>query len=318
MALGKFIDSLSIKAGILAVLALGGCIATTFPYMRTETAQRIAAPAWMIKRDIDAGAYVLRAYERIHERGGVANLYIEGDGSAFTSPRAWVNNPTPRNPVALHLASKDAADNLIYIARPCQYTVINAKDRVCAQGAWKNKRFSPDVLTAFEAALDDIARRYDIRGFHLIGYSGGGAIAALLAAQRKDILSFRTVAGILDHETQTALLDVPPLDGSLNPVSEAGKLAKMPQYHFAGGQDRYVPPAILHSYLQAMPPSRCVRTMLVQEAGHDNGWVDKWPELLKLPVTCDNNDAFADFGETTPPAPPRHPAFIMREKPAKP
>lgn len=319
MKLNRFIDSLPIKTGLLAALALGGCIATTLPYMRTETAQRIASPAWMIKRDIAAAPYLLRSYERIHDRGGVANLYIAGDGAINTSVEEWKSNPTPKNPVALHLASKDRADNVIFIARPCQYTAMLSKGDSCDESTWKDKRFSAEVIASFDKALDDIATRYNIHSFNLIGYSGGAAIATLLATQRNDILSIRTVAGILDHETHSAVSGVPILNGSLNPVKEASALTRIPQYHFIGGQDNYVPPAVLHSYLQAMPPTSCVQTMLIQEADYDTGWVDKWPELLKLPVTCysgnGNESPPTDFGETTP---SKTPALTIRAKPLKP
>lgn len=317
METGRLFDSLSIKAGILAILALGGCIATTIPYMRTETAQRIAAPAWMIKRDVTATPFVLRAYERVHNRGGVANLYIEGDGDIYTSPAEWSIDPTPTNPVALHMASKDRADNVIYLARPCQYTAT-LSGQECDGDIWGNERFSENVINSYGKALDEIAQRYDIRGFHLIGYSGGGAIAALIASRRSDILSLRTVSGVLDHKTQTDLLHKEPLDASLNPTEIAASLIRLPQYHFIGGQDPYVPPAVLHSYLQSSPPSHCLQTMLVQEAGYDTGWVDKWPELLELPVTCYNKPHTPDFGEITPPAPPKEAVFTVREKPAKP
>ncbi len=317
MELGRFIDTLSIKAGILAILALGGCIATTIPYMRTETAQRIAAPAWMIKRDVSASPFILRAYERIHDRGGIANLYIEGDGPAYASPTEWNIDPTPTNPVALHLASKDRADNVIYLARPCQYTgTISGGD--CPESAWREGRFSKEVIKSYRTALDEIARRYDIRGFHLVGYSGGGAIATLIASERSDILSLRTISGILDHKTQTDLLNNDPLSTSLNPTDVAASLIRLPQYHFIGGQDPYVPPAVLHSYLQSSPPSNCVQTMLVQEAGYDDGWVDKWPELMELPVTCYNKPPTSEFGDITPPSPPKEAIFTVREKPAKP
>ncbi len=305
-------------AGLVSVVALGGCIATTFPYMRAETAQRIAAPAWMIKRDIVAAPYQLRAYERIHERGGVANIYIEGEGSEFTSPLEWKDNPTPKNPVALHLASKDRAENVIYLARPCQYNETISKT-ACDQRSWKEDRFSPEVIESFNIALDDIINRYDIKAVNLIGYSGGAAIATLLAAKRKDVLSIRTVSGILDHKMQRSILEMEELENSLNPVDVAPQLKRTPQYHFIGGQDRFVPPAVLHSYLQAMPQSNCVQTMLVQEARYEEGWVNKWSELLALPVTCYGKVNIShDFGEITPPAPPKEPVFIVREKPAKP
>ncbi len=324
MRLNAFIDSLSIKSGMvatLAILALGGCIGTTYPYMRTETAQRIAAPAWMIKRDINANPFLLRAYERIHDRGGVAHIYIEGEENDT------LTDATPFNPLALHLASKDKAENVIYIARPCQYTGMISPAEKCDKSYWNESRFSEKVLDSYNKALDDIALRYNITSFDLIGYSGGGAIASLLAAQREDITSLRTIAGILDHEAYTHAAQEELLSDSLNPVSQAVTLAKMPQYHFIGGRDNVVPPAVLHSYLQSMPPSKCVQTMLIQEAAHDEGWVDKWPELLELPVTCYASEQTSGTGSVgspvsadtlMPPTMPQDIHHISREKPIKP
>lgn len=310
--------TLSLKAGVITSLLLGGCIATTFPYMRAETAQRLAAPAWMIKRDIPAGQFNLLAYERIHERGAIAHVYIEGDGSAFTSPKEWTTNPTPENPVALHLATKDKADNVIYLARPCQYITTTQSGASCDDKYWKEERFSSEVIESYESALDEIARRYDISGFHLIGYSGGGAIASILAAERQDILSLRTVAGILDHEAQVAATaSKQSMSRSLNAVDYGVDLTRMPQYHFVGGQDAIVPPAVLHSYLQAMPPSHCVQSMVVQEAGYETGWVDKWPELLKLPVHCYSKNG-PDVYEGATPKTDAKPFYTLPEKPAKP
>lgn len=320
MDITRFLTSFSPKAGILAALCLGGCIATTLPYMRAETAQRIASPAWMIKRDIPASPFALRAYERIHDKGGIAHLYIEGDGAAFTSPGEWEGNPTPKNPVALHLASKDNADNVIYLARPCQYSGMMSKGKECPEKFWKEERFSPAVINAYDKALDEIALRYDITGFHVIGYSGGASIATLLAAKRADILSLRTVAGIMDHERLAEHHNQAPYEGSLNPVTTAATLTKLPQYHFVGGQDKVVPPAILHSYMQSMPPTNCVQTMLVQEAGYDDGWVNKWPELLDLPVRCYGQYAEPALEPTMVPAPLPYESniFVTKEKPAKP
>tara|TARA_R110001592_G_scaffold20926_17_gene84723 strand:+ start:1417 stop:2352 length:936 start_codon:yes stop_codon:yes gene_type:complete len=311
MKISRFFDSLSIKAGVLAMLALGGCIATTYPYMRTETAQRIAAPAWMIKRDISADPFILRAYERIHDRGGYANIYIEGESTAAGSA-------TPFNPVALHLASKDDAENVIYIARPCQYTGMLTVTADCSTDYNAASSFSDGVIDSYNIALDDIANRYNIHTFNLIGYSGGAAIASLLASQRKDVVSLRTVAGILDHDAYTTLSGIPPFSESRNPVNEASTLTKMPQYHFIGGRDGVVPPTVLHSFLQSMPPTNCVQTMLIQEAEHDVGWVDKWPELLELSVNCNNSDTAFAPETLMPPTMPQDLPRTVREKPVKP
>lgn len=305
--------------GLLSIVVLaGGCIATTSPYMRAETAQRIAAPAWMIKRDITASPFTLRAYERIHNRGGIANLYIEGDGSEYTSPQEWEGNPTPKNPIALHLASKDNSKNVIYIARPCQYTAMTNSTEECDEKHWKDSRYAPEVIGAYTNALDDIIQRYNITAFNLIGYSGGAAIATLLAAERNDILSIRTVAGILDHDAQRSNLNLSLLSDSLHPTDESINLTKIPQYHFIGGQDSIAPPSVTHGYLQSMPPSNCVSTMLVQEAGYEDGWVNKWPELLTLPVRC-NGVPTAQLPEYEPILEEAQmPLAKTRGKPAKP
>jgi dienelactone hydrolase len=268
-------------------LALGLAACETSPLtMRQEVATRLASPAWMIKRQIPAGLFALTAYERMHTRFAPADVYIEGDGTAWLSKKRMSRNPTPKNPVALHLATRDKADNVAYLARPCQYSGMLDPEANCGEEYWTGKRYSPEVLAAYNAALDEMKMRYDISSFNLVGFSGGGTIAALLAAQRDDILSIRTVAGNLDHKAHSAYHEVSSLEGSLNPPEFAAKLATMPQYHFIGGQDEVVPPAVLHSYLQSLGPTSCVNYKFIQEAEHEEGWVDKWPELLALQPAC--------------------------------
>ncbi|MBI1301717.1 MAG: hypothetical protein GC137_08690 [Alphaproteobacteria bacterium] len=327
MNIKKFIDPLSITFGFLALVSLGGCFATTFSqYTNTETAQRLAAPAWMIKRDISASPFVLRAYERIHEKGSFANLYIEGDGIKNGFIPSVTPNPTPTNPVGLHLATKDKAENLVYLARPCQYTGMIDVEKPCDPVYFNDKKFSPDVIDAYNTALNNIKRQYDIRGFHLIGYSGGAAIAALLAAQRDDVQSLRTVAGVLDTDAYHTIHGKAPLTDSFNPAQQASDLTKMPQYHFVGGQDAVVPPSVLHSYLQGMPPSTCVQTLLVQEASHDAGWVEKWPDLLTLKPECGIHGEQTPLPESLPYVETSKPYFkqpksktpVSADKPEKP
>jgi hypothetical protein len=275
------------KLSLLAVLILAAC---TTAYTQEEIANRLASPAWMIQRQIPAGAFSLTAYERIHdERGDFADVYIEGDGKAWTSRTEISRNPTPSNPVALHMATRDDAENVIYLARPCQYGGFFNNGRPCDRSYWTywtDKRFAPEVISAYNAALNEIKARYGIKGFNLIGFSGGGAIAAILSAQRDDVLTLRTVAGNLDHKVHSAYHKVAPLTGSLNPPDFAPRLRAVPQIHFVGGQDEIVPPAVVQSYLQALGPNNCAQSQLIQESTHDKGWVDKWPELLKIRPSC--------------------------------
>lgn len=296
------------------LLIAAGCAGTGVP-MRHEVAQRLAAPSWMVEREIAAGPFSLTAYERMHTRHAPADVYIEGDGIAWMSKNRPSLNPTPQNPVALHLATRDKADNVAWLARPCQYTGLLEKDKPCDSAYWTDKRYALEVVAAYNEALDDIKARYDIENFNLIGFSGGGTIAALLAAQRPDVVSLRTVAGNLDHRAHSAFHNVSVLENSLNPPMFADKLANVPQVHFIGGQDEVVPPAVLHSYLQALGPSSCVEYQFIQEAAHEEGWVDKWPELLKTMPTCRGPmreiDLYSDLDVPEP-------IFEFREVPEKP
>lgn len=268
----------------LAALLLTACTGAS-NITSEQVSMRVASPAFMVKRQVPAGPFALTAFERMHERFADANVYIEDDGFEEDLPRES-GNPTPSNPVALHLATKDSAENLVYLARPCQFTGMLDKETECNAQYWMNNRFSDTVIEAYNDALDEIKARYDIKQFNLIGHGGGGAIATILAAQRGDVISLRTVAANLDHITYSHHNEIGLLDGSLNPADYAAKLREMPQVHYVGGQDKIVPPAVLESYLGKLEPSECEYYELVQEAEHSTGWVDKWPELLKRKPAC--------------------------------
>ena len=311
MTKNKLSSTKALKFCAFALLATGfvtttGC--TSRPLAKTEIAKRIASPAWMLKREIPASPFLLTAYERIHEYKSDANLYIGGNGD------------TPLNPVALHLASKDNAKNVIYIARPCQYSGMLDESADCNYTG--DNQYNAEVIEAYNIALDEISARYQVRSFNLIGYDGGAVIAANLGATRNDIASIRTVAGIMDTDAMDGLNPEKPATYTpQNPSLIASEITEIPQYHFIGGQDKVVPPSVLHSYLQSVPPTRCIQYEMIQENEHSEGWVQKWPELLERPVTCYHGKANTfNVLDMMPredrPAIPAHP--VMGEKPVKP
>ncbi|MAE52161.1 MAG: hypothetical protein CMH27_10160 [Micavibrio sp.] len=305
----KSIQKTLLGLGAVSIFALSGCF--TGPYLKKEAATRIAAPAWMIERQIDTGVYDLTVFERMHQRNADANIYIEGDGTVWTQERKRSLNPTPMNPVALHMAAHDKADNVAYLARPCQYSDMTDPETPCPQSTWEGGRFSNKVITSMNTALDEIKARYDIENLNLIGYDGGGAIAAILAATRDDVVSLRTVAANLDHEVYTNHHEIAPFAESLNPVDYAAQLKYIPQHHFIGGQDDIMPPTILHSYLQALGTSNCVNYTFIQEAEHEAGWVEKWPALFQSLPSCEGPARVMDFTFDAP-------DFMERPKPSKP
>jgi hypothetical protein len=266
---------------VMLAVALAACASLPAPDDRATRAQEIAAQAGMTGHAMPAGPFTLQVYEH-PGAGGPATVYIEGDGLAWMSRGKPSPDPTPTDPVALRLAAAQAATqpaaHIVYIARPCQYVRTPA----CGRTYWTDRRFAPVVIAAYGNVLNTIAAP----GYNLVGFSGGGAVAALLAARRGDVLSLRTVAGNLDHATHSVLHGVSPLAGSLNPVDDAAALRAVPQRHFTGANDSNVPDAIYQSYARALGPTPCLHHAVVPGATHEAGWVAAWPALLAQPVAC--------------------------------
>jgi len=307
------------KSLILTALLAGGAIPVACAPIQEEkretTADRIARPAFMVDRKLNANGIDLQLWERIHQRYSSADVYIEGDGDSHATTKFAGGDPSPVNPVALDLASRDLAKNVVYIARPCQYRE-SPDQKACPQALWSTRRYSPEVIAAYNAALDEIKKRNDITDFNLIGYDGGANIAAALASERTDVTTLRTVAGVLNPSlVYDAKKD--PLDGdSFSAMSVAGRLATLPQHHFIGAGDTTVAPAVYHSYRQAIGDSNCVHYSFVQDADHERGWVEKWPDLLKQSVNCPGDVAATpDNGQIFIPTTPLPPVPTALEKP---
>lgn len=293
---------------VLMVFGLVMCIlsaCTPSQIAGKENARRLSGPVFMQERTLNAGAFTLTLFERIHDRGGIAHIYIEGNDPEV------LTKPLPDSLISLHLASRDKARNVIYITRPCQFyapkSVWRARDdhedKLCPyhyagarqRDRYKSShRFDQTVVDSYNAALDEIRRRWGVRAFHVYGHSGGGVIATLLAADRGDILSLTTVSAMLDTDvymgikklTEPNMPDAVSLTASINPADIAPRLASIPQHHYLGATDRAVPPAALLGFLQKIGPTNCVHYDIIQENGYTAGWVDKWDDILRDRPLC--------------------------------
>lgn len=295
---------------ILSAAALtAGLSAACTPWgaeVREITAERIARPAFMVERKIEAKGLHFQLWERMHEEGAPVNIYIEGDGDTDAD-----YDGTPANPVGLHLASRDNAENLGWIGRPCQFQEV-PDDKKCAPKNWSTDRFSPEIIAAYNEILDEMVKRYDLKGINLIGYDGGANIAAAIAAERSDVLTLRTVAGDLTPDM------LPPNTTKKSPAKtrlgqnnvRAGNVAPqisgLPQRHFIGGLDEITPQANYRAFRSKMGETGCIHETIVPDADHTRGWVEKWPQLLKEPVTCPTalEDPLKDYSPAAfPPVP---------------
>lgn len=270
---------------VLTLLTLAACGGPMFE-VRSRIPDRLGMPVHMLKRTVHTDSFDFIAYERVRERGKSAMLYIEGDGITYTQFGQPAKDPTPASPLAMHLASRDNnKPNVIYLARPCQYT--DKPTELCTNNIfWTSGRYSKPVIDAMDQAISEIKDHYNLKGFDIVGWGGGGTIATLLAAKRNDIYTIRTVAGNLDHSQTTTHLNTVSYDKSMNPVDIADRIADIPQYHFIGKYDVAVPSRAMHKFLDASGETRCIRYSVIDSVSHERGWVNRWPELLELPLNC--------------------------------
>lgn len=261
------------------ILALNGC--GNDGEARRAGAALMAAQAGLQRVTFDAGAFILVGALRGAGGGqAVLTVYIEGDGLAWETPYLISDDPTPRHPTGLALAAADPGPAVLYLGRPCQY-IAPTEQRQCAPRYWSSHRFAPEIIAAVGFALDDAKRRVGARQLILVGYSGGGDVAALVAARRSDLAALVTVAAPLDHPAWTRLHEVSPLTGSLNPMDDAPRLAALPQLHIVGARDTVVPAEIVENFLRREGPTAHSPLIVVPETDHYCCWADHWPALRR-------------------------------------
>jgi len=280
-------------------LLLAGCLPFQDPL---EAASNLASSSGFTKQIIHTSQYDILTYHR-----GLGQLkrslgrspekplvvYIEGDGHAFKRRHKISDDPSPHNPLALKLAAADPSPAVLYIARPCQFTG-GLKARGCDYTSWSSHRYSESVVDSINQVVSDYVRRSAKPPIILVGYSGGGAVATLIAGRRNDVKQLVTIAGNLDHAAWTEHHQLTALRGSLNAIGNARKLSQLPQLHLAGENDGVVPPDIIKGYVSRSASPDTVRMTVVPGYDHHCCWEESWPALLcrngaSHHPTCRNN-----------------------------
>jgi dienelactone hydrolase len=165
-----------------------------------------------------------------------------------------------------------------WIARPCQYLRKGEANR-CGKKYWSSHRFSEYVINSINQAVDQLKEKSKRSKVVLIGFSGGGAVAALVAARRSDVAGVVTIAGNLDHKWVNSHHGVTQLSGSLNPINIATRLSTTPQIHFVGKKDKVIPSQVATRFIKRGSADLCAEKILV-DATHLKGWVERWRLLL--------------------------------------
>lgn len=269
-----------LKSSVLILLVtLAGCLNLS-PQIRWQHADQLVAKAAWEKLLIPTDQFTMSAYiPKSVSPSNTLTIYIEGDGLAWLNRATPSDDPTPRNPIGLKLALRHTAGAAAYLARPCQY--IEPSDaRNCQESYWTNRRFAPEVIESSDQAISVLKQRFAASKLVLVGYSGGGAVAALVTARRNDVIQLITVAGNLDHHTWTTQHHVLPLVGSLNPADEWQALTHVAQLHLVGAKDNNISRSIADAYASRFPRDSQPRIISLPGFDHSCCWVEQWPDIL--------------------------------------
>ena len=265
--------------GVVIVISMAGCATIDGGY---HAAYRVASESHFEKEYVKTDLCTLTTFCRFRSPGDPITIYIEGDGAAWKSRNERSLDPTPRHSIVLELAAIDPSGNVAYFARPGQLTESGVPD--CDPAYWSEKRFSGEVVSTINSAIDNLKIKSQSKEINLIGYSGGAAIAVIIAARRNDVMSLRTIAGNLDPEAVNRYHRVSPIGSTSNPTEFAAKIAYIPQRHFVSASDSVVPISITESFARKIDDQRYESITIVEGTSHTTGWQKAWPSLLKLPL----------------------------------
>ncbi len=256
---------------LLFILLLAACSSSQKRQFLT------GVPVGFEKQLVSGSDFTLMTYQKIKSDNAPYIFYIEGDGRVATKT-GISPDPTPKRPVLVNLMSLDNRPNIVYIARPCQYSKsLNPK---CSNSSyWTSKRFAEEVVANINQVINQISKG---QKFSLVGYSGGGGIAVLIASRNQNVLDIVTIGGNLDINKFTSYHRSLPMSGSINPIHYAEEIKFVPQMHLSGELDRVVPPFIAQEYVEKSH-SVCVKHQTIQGATHSRNWEQFWQAYNKKP-----------------------------------
>ncbi|MGH8521435.1 MAG: alpha/beta fold hydrolase [Gammaproteobacteria bacterium] len=203
------------------------------------------------------------------------HVYLEGDGSPWIAGAYPSADPTSRYPLMLRLMAQDPAPSL-YLGRPCYLGL--AQRSPCDPSLWTHARYSKRVVDSLESALRHLLPHYKTSGLVMIGHSGGGTLALLLAERFATTRAVLTLAGNLDTEAWVDYHGYRPLPDSLNPAKRSRLRPVIVEQHYIGLRDREVPLNIAERYIAAHPLAEIIP---VPEFDHVCCWHQVWSDILE-------------------------------------
>lgn len=214
-------------------------------------------------------------------------VMIESDGASWRSAGYQApSDPTPKEPVSLQMALVTPnIDHVLYLARPCQFIgSTNTFFDACKDKRWWTSwRFAPQVVDAYKNVILEYLSKQNNHRLVLVGFSGGGSLAAQIAVQLKQTNVFAnicliTIASPLDlnawakHHRLSLFNDLPDVELLKQ------TFLNLPAGFAFSDVDRKVPIQSAGELLNEPALTRKVHRY--SNLYHKADWVEFWPNLL--------------------------------------
>ncbi|HXA34899.1 MAG TPA: dienelactone hydrolase family protein [Steroidobacteraceae bacterium] len=202
-------------------------------------------------------------------------VFLEGDGQPWLDGgRRIASDPSPKIPMAFDLFKASAVPRA-YLGRPCYFR--HARDVGCEPTLWTSARYGNAVVASTSAALEMLIREESARRVILVGYSGGGTLAYLLAPSIPAVSAVVSICGNLDIDAWTQAHGFVSLSKSGNPATAPALDRSITQIVIVGGRDANVPPSSLRTFLNRQQPQE---VWTYEDHDHVCCWRRDWPSIL--------------------------------------
>lgn len=240
----------------------------------TNPTKRILEKHHFIQESLQAGEFNLTLFKNRVESEHL-HIYFGGDGIPFIRHQFKTANPTPIKGVTPKLMALDTTES-VYIARPCYY--LTKMPQRCTSDIWTDGRYSETVVKALTNAVRLLLNRKTYKSVAIIGFSGGGTLATLVAEQVPQITKVITIAANLDTDLWTTLKGYTPLKNSINPTLLKQLRIDIARIHLAGLKDRSVSISVINSFIE----KHGGELHTFPDFNHNCCWESVWNDFLVL------------------------------------
>ncbi len=203
------------------------------------------------------------------------HIYIEGDGRPWIENRLAVD-PGPFDPVALFLMQQDPSPSF-YLGRPCYFQSKVGLPDQCNPALWTRARYSKKIVDILIAALNSQSDLATYDEWILIGHSGGGTLAYLMAQELPKVKTVVAISSNLNVTAWTNHHQYTPLDWSLDPAQLQPKKS-LRVFYLSGGKDKNVPLELNKTFLEK------INATIISQPGYNHSccWEKEWRKVLQM------------------------------------